>query len=343
MSEQQQQQWVIKKFKKNEIYEGEWLNGKANGKGIYCFKNGDKYKGDWLNNKPNGKGIRYYLKGEKYEGYWLNGKRNGQGIQYNSNGDIKYKGEWLNDKKHGQGIFYHVNGSLIEQNWTNGKRTSDEDIFKLPPESGPCRMYDQRFYFNNVTKKCEHLMYGGCFGNANNFKTIGECLTKCTSTLPAAIINSYLNKNKSYCDLCFNTVPQVFNKTDDKCKSTSTSSSTSVRYFFNPLSKKCEQFIYTGEQQTKNNFKSITECISKCEYSSQCPPIYSLDDQNLNELWKLFKKHYDKNYDNLNDDTERREIFKNNLYKINEHNTLYKNDKISYFIGITMFSDWAFI
>ena len=41
-------------------YEGEWRNGKKEGKGIYYYNNGDRYEGEFKNNKRDGAGIYYY-------------------------------------------------------------------------------------------------------------------------------------------------------------------------------------------------------------------------------------------------------------------------------------------
>ena len=62
------------------------------------------YEGEYLNGKRNGKGKEYYNNGKiKFEGEYLNGKRNGKGKQYYNNGKIKFKGEYLNGKRNGKG------------------------------------------------------------------------------------------------------------------------------------------------------------------------------------------------------------------------------------------------
>lgn len=58
------------------------------------------------------------------------------------------------------------------------------DIFSSPdcelePEPGRCRASFQRFYFNPSCQECETFTYGGCGGNANNFKTIEDCKKTC--------------------------------------------------------------------------------------------------------------------------------------------------------------------
>ena len=50
-------------LKNGDRYEGEWKNGKIEGKGIYCRNNGDRYEGDFKNGKREGKGILYLNNG----------------------------------------------------------------------------------------------------------------------------------------------------------------------------------------------------------------------------------------------------------------------------------------
>ena len=40
----------------NGKYEGEFINGKKNGKGIFYFNNGNIYDGEWKDGKEDGKG-----------------------------------------------------------------------------------------------------------------------------------------------------------------------------------------------------------------------------------------------------------------------------------------------
>ena len=45
--------------------EGDWRNGKSEGKGIYYYHNGDRYEGDYKNHLAEGKGIYYYNNGDR--------------------------------------------------------------------------------------------------------------------------------------------------------------------------------------------------------------------------------------------------------------------------------------
>ena len=93
------------KIYNNGKYEGEMLNDKKEGKGIFYYNDGGRYEGDWKNDLREGKGIyHYYSVGGRYDGDWKNGKREGKGIFYHNNGDI-YEGDWENDLREGKGIY----------------------------------------------------------------------------------------------------------------------------------------------------------------------------------------------------------------------------------------------
>lgn len=49
----------------------------------------------------------------------------------------------------------------------------------LPKETGPCRGYFVRYFYNISTGRCQRFAYGGCQGNRNNFKSLGECNNYC--------------------------------------------------------------------------------------------------------------------------------------------------------------------
>ena len=83
------------------LYEGEYLNGKYNGKGKeYNFINGKlEYEGEFLNGKWNGKGKKYYKGKLEYEGQYINNIWNGKGKEYDYKGILRFEGEYLGGLK----------------------------------------------------------------------------------------------------------------------------------------------------------------------------------------------------------------------------------------------------
>ena len=52
--------------KDNARYEGNWLKGRFDGKGMYIWPDGRKYDGMWINGERTGAGLMFFLNGEKY-------------------------------------------------------------------------------------------------------------------------------------------------------------------------------------------------------------------------------------------------------------------------------------
>merc|ERR1719158_894091 len=67
----------------------------------------------------------------------------------------------------------------IPRQETRLRPTPKNEICKLAMDAGPCFALMPRFYFNFATRRCEEFLYGGCKGNANNFKTMQECISGC--------------------------------------------------------------------------------------------------------------------------------------------------------------------
>jgi hypothetical protein len=64
-------QWV-QNGEPAERDEGEWHDGKLNGRGTAVFPNGNRYEGEWRDGKPNGFGQLVGPNGS-YKGLWVNG------------------------------------------------------------------------------------------------------------------------------------------------------------------------------------------------------------------------------------------------------------------------------
>jgi|LakMenE18May11ns_1017448.scaffolds.fasta_scaffold9792981_1 hypothetical protein len=108
-------------YEDGDVYEGEWLNNRAHGRGIMTYKDIGVYEGEWQNGQRTEGTITYY-DGGVYKGEWANGKKNGQGTMTYANG-AKYVGDWFDNQMHGQGIMTYANGSVYEGGWAKGGRS----------------------------------------------------------------------------------------------------------------------------------------------------------------------------------------------------------------------------
>ncbi|CAL8308679.1 unnamed protein product [Merluccius merluccius] len=122
---------------KEATYEGRWLAGKPNGRGVLkwpdgriytgSFKSGmedgygefvapnkmlsknDNYQGHWREGKMHGSGTYRYASGEVYEGSFRDGVRHGHGTlrsgKLNSSSPSVFIGQWVSDRKTGYGVF----------------------------------------------------------------------------------------------------------------------------------------------------------------------------------------------------------------------------------------------
>ncbi|XP_078124189.1 tissue factor pathway inhibitor 2 [Sander vitreus] len=133
----------------------------------------------------------------------------------------------------------------------NGLALSPKGVCLLQVDEGPCRAQIERYHYNTITQKCEIFYYGGCQGNANNFKSYHECQKTCFR-IPK--------------------VPQIcrFPKEEGPCRALFRS------YFFNMTTMQCELFHYGGCQGNSNRFKDLTSCKEYCS-PQKTVPVLCLD------------------------------------------------------------------
>lgn len=65
---------------------------------------------------------------------------------------------------------------LLSFSACSSKQLSEKCFEK--PESGMCKAYFPKYYFNTKSKSCEKFIWGGCRGNVP-FDTIEECKQEC--------------------------------------------------------------------------------------------------------------------------------------------------------------------
>ncbi len=124
-------------YSSGDTYDGEMLNGKRHGHGIYRWADGDCYEGDFVNNKRTGYG-RY----EHYTDKW----------QTKHFCDLVYEGQWKDGEKHGKGVEKHympgVNEdvTVYEGEWVNGKREGIFVWYLFYPATGKQSSKDMEYY-----------------------------------------------------------------------------------------------------------------------------------------------------------------------------------------------------
>jgi len=96
-------------YSSKRLYEGDWENDVKHGKGYEILPTGSHYEGDFLNGKPDGYGVFKWKNGEIYEGEWKSGLKHGKGIWRGIKGE-SYEGDWKNGKAEGVGIHIWRNG-----------------------------------------------------------------------------------------------------------------------------------------------------------------------------------------------------------------------------------------
>lgn len=92
----------------NRKYEGDWVDGKYHGRGVYSSGVGDVYSGYFANGLYQGNGVLKHKNGDTTRGSWSRGHPNGDVKITFHNGDL-YVGQMLNGKKHGKGKFTFCN------------------------------------------------------------------------------------------------------------------------------------------------------------------------------------------------------------------------------------------
>ncbi|CAI9744379.1 papilin isoform X2 [Octopus vulgaris] len=105
----------------------------------------------------------------------------------------------------------------------------------LKEEVGSCTDIMYKWYYNMGEGRCKKFLYSGCGGNNNRYESKEECEKIC--------------QPKDMCSLP---------------KETGICYSYSEQYYFNMVTRQCEQFVYGGCGGNANRFASIYKCEQLC-------------------------------------------------------------------------------
>ena len=138
----------------------------------------------------------------------------------------------------------------------------------LPSETGPCKGAFKRYFYNVKSGKCESFVYGGCKGNANNFKTLLGCKLVCSKSACACMMLLYTARVRRY--IVMMRIPVDSRVVCNASPDPGMCYGYFPKFFHNPTSGKCERFVYGGCQGNANRFNSKEQCLDKCGQLCSC-------------------------------------------------------------------------
>lgn len=93
------------------------------------YANENIYEGQWHEGKRNGYGVLTKRNGDHFEGHWVNDMREGQGSYFYHDKNKLFVGEWVNDQPK-TGVYTEVEDDEVEK---MQKKAFFTDPYVLPP------------------------------------------------------------------------------------------------------------------------------------------------------------------------------------------------------------------
>ncbi|CAD8214259.1 unnamed protein product [Paramecium octaurelia] len=137
-------------FSNGAIYQGQVLDGKRHGKGVYTWKDGTKYEGQFQNDQFNGYGVMEFADSSKFKGEWVNGEMEGFGHYIWPNSE-EYKGYYKKSKKNGFGVFKYKSGVVYFGDFLDGLNHGDAVLKQLNSKPKISKWQDE-LPFKNLTQ-----------------------------------------------------------------------------------------------------------------------------------------------------------------------------------------------
>ena len=164
----------------NEPYSGPFIN---------YYLSGDKYgEGDFLNGKLNGRRKMYYENGNlKLDRYYKNGIENGSSKEYFDDGTLKQSGIFKDGLEHGKWEMYFPNGQLRQSaTFQRGKMIGETFTYYSTGKLKSKGTFDDgRIIYDDQIKKV-HKLYNEGFENAQlgNLNAAINSFSKCIDLDP---------------------------------------------------------------------------------------------------------------------------------------------------------------
>lgn len=142
-------------------------------------------------------------------------------------------------------------------------------ICLAPRDSGPCNEDETAYYYDVAEGGCKAFTYGGCEGNANRFRTIEQCERLCGSFQGQGelVVEGWYHRGTIFRQLVI-FFPDVCNIPVDKgpCRA------AFPKFYFDPITRTCQQFLYGGCDGSANRFSSEDECEAVCVHREEPTP-----------------------------------------------------------------------
>ncbi|XP_018598303.2 tissue factor pathway inhibitor-like [Scleropages formosus] len=158
----------------------------------------------------------------------------------------------------------------------------DKSPCHLEEETGPCRGMVLRYFYSMASRRCERFFYGGCFGNANNFRTEEACRARChgnSMETPSDTRAGADSRARAQDVESSDVLPQNASHTQAKLPKATGGAAPAAcqapihrgtcgdavkRYGYNAELRRCQSFRYSGCGGNSNNFESKKECVRTC-------------------------------------------------------------------------------
>ena len=111
-------------------YVGTFVNDRRHGYGELTWPNGDRYEGEFREDQMTGSGRFVWDNTDVYEGDFVDGQRTGQGVYTWHTGE-RYQGFFRGGKLHGRGIFTWPDGRSYQGDFVDGLKRG-EGVFEWP-------------------------------------------------------------------------------------------------------------------------------------------------------------------------------------------------------------------
>ncbi|XP_064464179.1 carboxypeptidase inhibitor SmCI-like [Ornithodoros turicata] len=131
------------------------------------------------------------------------------------------------------------------------------EICHLLKDEGLCKGFYPKYFYDTSDGQCKEFIYGGCYGNLNNFDTYNECKKVCGGTSrkygpkssARGLASDAESENPVICEL-----PKEQGMCDDFV----------IRFYYDLQDRNCESFVYSGCQGNENNFETFEMCDATC-------------------------------------------------------------------------------